>query len=220
MRVTDEIFQVGGGELTEPRDAAVYLITFGGNAALVDAGCGGSVDAVLENARKRGVAPEAISHLFITHCHFDHTGGAAQVREKTGARTVAHEREASCLETGDAVLSAAQWYGAPLTACPVDVRLEGPEQDLVLGDRTVKAIHIPGHSPGSVAYLAESEGLRVLFGQDVHGPLDPSLKSDPEAYRHSLRKLLALEADVLCEGHFGVYRGKEAVREFIASFLS
>jgi len=68
-------------------------------------------------------------------------------------------------------------------------------------------------------YLAESEGLKVLFGQDVHGPLDPALLSNREDYMHSLKVLLSLEADILCEGHFGVYKGKEEVEKFIRSFL-
>jgi len=70
-----------------------------------------------------------------------------------------------------------------------------------------------------VAYLAESEGLRVLFGQDVHGPIHPSLRSNLRHYRNSLELLLSLEADILCEGHYGVYRGKKAVSDFIAGFL-
>jgi glyoxylase-like metal-dependent hydrolase (beta-lactamase superfamily II) len=96
--------------------------------------------------------------------------------------------------------------------------LEGSENIPLVG-RTVEAIHTPGHSPGSMVYLTESEGLKVLFGQDVHGPLDESLLSDEKAYTESLTRLLALEADVLCEGHYGVYRGKEKVAKFIYSFL-
>ncbi len=68
-------------------------------------------------------------------------------------------------------------------------------------------------------YVTESDGLKNLFGQDVHGPLDASLLSDREDYRRSLRLLLSLEADVLCEGHYGVIRGKEEVADFIESFL-
>jgi glyoxylase-like metal-dependent hydrolase (beta-lactamase superfamily II) len=70
-----------------------------------------------------------------------------------------------------------------------------------------------------MVYTIESEGLKILFGQDVHGPLDQSLLSDREDYVKSLNLLLSMEADVLCEGHFGVFRGKEEVADFIRSFL-
>lgn len=37
MKITSEIFQVGGGHLTSPEDAAIYLIKFGQESVLVDA---------------------------------------------------------------------------------------------------------------------------------------------------------------------------------------
>jgi hypothetical protein len=40
-----------------------------------------------------------------------------------------------------------------------------------------------------------------------------------EDYVKSLEFMLSLEADILCEGHFGVYIGKDRVRDFIESFL-
>jgi hypothetical protein len=48
-KITSEIFQVGGGGLTSPEDAAVYLINIDDHAALVDAGCGGSVGQLIKH---------------------------------------------------------------------------------------------------------------------------------------------------------------------------
>lgn len=45
-------------------------------------------------------------------------------------------------------------------------------------------------------------------------------KSAPEDYRKSLEFMLGLGADILCEGHFGVFKGKEKVAEFIRSFMA
>lgn len=220
MKITGEIFQVGGGDLTAAGDAAVYLIHFNGCAALVDAGCGDSVTQILENVRRCGADPDRIEYLLITHCHFDHTGGADEVRSRTGCRIVAHDKDVSFMEKGDSVVTAAMWYGAEMKPFRVDRKLTQPRETLSLGDRPVEAIHTPGHSPGSVVYLTESEGLKVLFGQDVHGPLDARLLSNREDYLRSLELLLSLEADVLCEGHFGVFRGKDEVAGFIRSFLA
>ena len=219
MKITNEVFQVGGDAFTRPEDAAVYLLCFDGRAALVDAGCGETVDALCRNIADCGVSERAIKYLLITHCHFDHTGGAAALRDRIGCRVVAHSADADCLEEGNDVMSAATLYGTTLTPVTVDIRLTGDRESVFLGDRPVTAIHIPGHSPGSVAYLIESEGLRVLFAQDVHGPLDPSLLSDRAAYRRSLALIRDLDVDILCEGHYGVYRGRDEVRSFIASYL-
>ncbi len=78
-------------------------------------------------------------------------------------------------------------------------------------------IHIPGHTPGSIAVYLDAEA-RVLFGQDVHGPY--FLKgSNIEQAKVSLRRLVDLDADILCEGHFGVYQPKEEVRRYIEGHL-
>ena len=219
MEITHEILQVGGSGLTSMEDAAIYLIHFEGHAALVDAGCGRVQERLFKNIRDYDVELEQIEYLLITHCHFDHSGGIQGIKEKTPCKVVAHELEAPYLEKGDDMVTAAKWYGSSLEPVPIDIKLGGHEATIDLGGRPVKAIHAPGHSPGSVVYTTESEGLKILFGQDVHGPLDASLLSNREDYVKSLNLLLSLEADILCEGHFGIFRGKEEVANFIRSFL-
>jgi len=219
LKITEEIDQVGGGNLTSPEDAAIYLLHSREAAALVDAGCGQSHLQLFQNIEACGVPLDRIEFLLITHCHFDHTGGAQAVRDRTGCKIVAHEMEARFLEEGDQRVTAAKWYGAFLKPFQVDMKLKGEHQDLWLGQKRIEALHTPGHSPGSVVYVTESEGLKVLFGQDIHGPLDASLLSNRDDYRLSLKLLLSLQADVLCEGHYGVFRGKDEVADFIESFL-
>ena len=89
-----------------------------------------------------------------------------------------------------------------------------------MGDGKLIAHHCPGHSPGSVVYLTELGADLVLFGQDVHGPLDDSFLSNRQDYKRSLKYLIGLDADILCEGHFGIYKGKLDVRQFIQTYLS
>ena len=71
----------------------------------------------------------------------------------------------------------------------------------------------------AAVYMVEIEKVRVLFGQDVHGPLHPSLLSNAEDYMRSLKFLLSLNADILCEGHFGVFKGKQRIDAFIRSYI-
>lgn len=175
VRITDEIFQVGGPQLTAPQDAAIYLLNCDGRAALIDAGCGRANDTLLRNIEAAGVKREAIELLLITHCHFDHTGGARWLRDRLGCAVIMHELDARFLEMGDTEVTAASWYGSRLEPCMVDRRLAGNEEEIGLGERIIRAVHIPGHSPGSVAYITTSAGLKIVFAQDVHGPLHPSL---------------------------------------------
>ena len=82
---------------------------------------------------------------------------------------IAHDLDADFLERADNEVTAASWYGAKMRPCPVDRRLSGARQILALGERSITALHIPGHSPGSLAFWVESDGQTVLFAQDVHG---------------------------------------------------
>ena len=61
-------------------------------------------------------------------------------------------------------------------------------------------------------------GKRVLFGQDVHGPYFLPGSNIADA-RVSLLKLIDIEADILCEGHFGVYQPASEVRLYIEGYL-
>lgn len=210
---------VGGGHLTSPEDAAIYFIKFGSESALVDAGCGGSTEKLLANIRKCGADPRDMKYLLITHCHYDHAGGAAELKRITGLEIVAHELDAPYLEAGDNRVTAADWYGARLKPFRVDRKLAGSREHVHLAGRKIEAIHAPGHSPGSLVYLVESEGSKVLFAQDVHGPLDPGFLSNRKDYEESLEMLLGIGADILCEGHYGVYRGKTEVAAFIRQFM-
>jgi glyoxylase-like metal-dependent hydrolase (beta-lactamase superfamily II) len=219
VQVTSEIHQVGGGDLTQGEDAAIYLLNFAGHAALVDAGCGHSMDQLTRNIESCGVTPSDIQWILVTHCHFDHTGGVKALKDTIGCKVIAHSLDATFLETGDNRVTAATWYGSTIQPFTVDRKLSSPREDIRIGDRIVLALHTPGHSPGSVVYLAESDGLKVLFGQDVHGPLHPSLLSNRTDYLRSLELMLTLDADILCEGHYGVIKGKNEVREFINSFM-
>lgn len=219
VEITDEIYQVGGGSLSAPQDAAIFLASLGDEAALIDCGCGEATDLLLANIEAAGVQAEKIGILLLTHCHFDHVGGAAELRRRLGCSTVAHQLDAAFIEAGDDEVSAASWYGRHLTPCPIDRKLVGRRERIVVGRRPIEAIHIPGHSPGSVAYVMESRGKRVVFGQDVHGPLHESLRSDATAYQASLQTLFGLEADILCEGHYGIFEGRGSVDAFIRRFM-
>jgi glyoxylase-like metal-dependent hydrolase (beta-lactamase superfamily II) len=219
VEITSNVFLVGGSNKSDPADAAIYLIMSGNEAALVDAGTGGGTDRVLKNIRNAGADPGAIKYLFLTHCHYDHTGGANKIREKSGCKIVAHELDAEFLEAGDSEATAASWYGAWMDPVKVDIKVPGREKFFTVGELEVAFYHAPGHSPGSAVLTMISDGRLVLFGQDVHGPLNDTLRSVRADYITSLEFMLSLDADILCEGHFGVYVGKEKVRDFIESFL-
>ena len=220
IKIRNNLWQVGGRGLTDPSDAAIYLVRFGDKAALIDAGSGLGQAQLIKNITECLEPHVKLEYLLLTHCHFDHTGGANAVRDEYGSRIVMHELDAFYIESGDNRVTGASWYGARIEPFTIDIKLQDQETTLEIGSGNVKAIFSPGHSPGSVVYTTEIDDALVIFGQDAHGPIHSDLLSDEKQYLDSLTRILNLNADILLEGHFGIIETKKEVREFIKNCIT
>ncbi len=217
-RIVGGVYRVGGAGLSHSADCLVYVLDLG-VPVLVDCGAGPGWPAIRDQIRGVGLDPSTIHTLVLTHAHVDHIGAATAVVAASGCRVVAHAADASAIESGDPAYTAASWYGMTLPGIEVDHRVSGDGEVLDFPDGRLQLQRTPGHTPGSlVAWLETGEGT-VLFGQDIHGPFDPAFSSDIEAWRDSMEALLERGADVLCEGHYGVVRGRARVRAFIEEQL-
>jgi glyoxylase-like metal-dependent hydrolase (beta-lactamase superfamily II) len=133
---------------------------------------------------------------------------------------VAHANDAPAIESGDPEFTVASLYGVDLQGVKPDYLMKGDEETLEFKEGDLKLLHIPGHTPGSIAAVCESGGERILFGQDIHGPFSPAFGSDLDAWKKSMHKLIGLNAGILCEGHFGVFRPAAEVKRFIREQLA
>ncbi len=215
--IMEDIFMVGGPEITDGRDGCVYLLNLG-ELILIDTGAGWSVDKINKNIEKLGFDPQALKTVLLTHCHIDHIGGVPEIKRRFGSKIHIHELDAPPVENGDPILTAANWYQTSFPPTPLDVKFNLPEEILTVGQQKIICLHTPGHTPGSISIYLDKEGRRILFGQDLHGPLLKEFGSNLEDYDRSTKKLLDLEADILCEGHFGIYKTKKEVRDYILSY--
>lgn len=121
--ILPDLWQVGGAEFSAPEDAAVYLTCFGESAVLIDAGCGNGHSRLTRNIAKCLPKRASIDYLLLTHCHFDHTGGADALRREYGCRIVCHALEAIYLERGDSEVTAASWYGAHMAPLAIGMKI-------------------------------------------------------------------------------------------------
>lgn len=218
-KVIRGIYQVGGSDLSDPSDASAFAIECPQGIVMVDCGAGMAPCNLVDNMEEAGLDPSKIVALVLTHCHVDHIGSALFFRSKYGCTVVAHDLDAKAIETGDPYLTAARWYGVDLPKTPVDTRLTREHEILDIAGESIHCIHTPGHTPGSIAVYVDRDDQRVLFGQDIHGPFSREFGSDISQWRASMEKLIDLEADILCEGHFGIYTPKDQVRRYIQGYL-
>jgi glyoxylase-like metal-dependent hydrolase (beta-lactamase superfamily II) len=215
--IVKDIFIVGGPDITDGRDGCIYLLNLG-DLILIDTGAGWSVDKIINNVESLGFSGKNLSKIFLTHCHIDHIGGAPEIKRRFGSKIYIHKLDAPPVENGDPILTAANWYQTTFPPTPVDVKFNLKEETLTIRDQKVICLHTPGHTPGSMCVYLDKDGGRILFGQDLHGPILEEFGSSLEDYGRSTKKLLDLDADILCEGHFGIYKTKKDVRNYILSY--
>ncbi len=218
FQVAPGVYQVGGPDLTSGNDCCVYLVDHG-YPVLIDAGAGTSIRSLLDNIREVGYDPAALKAVIITHCHIDHVGGAPYFAEELGLPLIMHELDAPVVEEGDNLRSAANFYGMELKPLKIKRKLAGEEGVFHEGYTPLHWLHTPGHTPGSISLWLDTGLHKVLFAQDVHGPFYDVFKSNIDDWAVSMHKLIELEADVLCEGHFGIYRPASEARRYIEDYL-
>jgi glyoxylase-like metal-dependent hydrolase (beta-lactamase superfamily II) len=218
LKITEGVYQVGGPQMTSPEDCCVYLVDTG-RPILIDAGAGAEPRKLVSNLDDLGYSPRDIDLIVLTHCHIDHIGGAAYLAQRYSLPMAIHELDAAPVEEGDNRRTAATWYGMDLPPLKIKHHLKG-EKGVFEGDAApLHWVHTPGHTPGSIALYLDNGLFRILFGQDIHGPFNASFGSDLDDWASSMHRLLELEADILCEGHFGIIRPASEVRDYIEGYL-
>lgn len=166
---------------------------------------------IQDNLLLWGLDSFQVSHVFLTHSHFDHTGNARSFLSN-GAQLLIGAEDADAVENGSAG-SISYCYGVPFPACPVTYRLADGERINIHGI-SVECHQVPGHTRGSMAYSFLWYGKTVLVtgdflqtGNDIYAPV-LGIRVDEgycyEGYRESLKKMASFSCDVILPGHFQV----------------
>jgi glyoxylase-like metal-dependent hydrolase (beta-lactamase superfamily II) len=219
LEITPRIHSIPAprGFYTGPQAPCVYLVADGGEGALVDSGFGDeqSVRARLDYLRER---PEIkLRYIVLTHHHFDHSSGAHQLRQATGAEIVMHAQEERSLRDwrGDipqdvdvpaeqrAIVEQVRRLRQQAAEAAPDIVIADGAM-LSVGGLTLEAVHTPGHTLGSICIYVGEE--RALFTGDTALGLGtvailPPPHGDMRLYLQSLERLKGYDAALMLPGH-------------------
>ncbi|NHI93925.1 MAG: MBL fold metallo-hydrolase [Candidatus Lokiarchaeota archaeon] len=218
FEVFTDVYCVGGGGISSAGDCLIYLIDAREELILIDVGVTDH-DRILNNVKKLGFDTNKITSIIITHCHIDHVGNLKILKNILKAKLYAHELDAEVLEKGGEK-TADFFYGIKYKPVKIDIKFRQSLEKIIIGNKELNILHIPGHTPGGIAPYLDIYETRILFSQDTHGPLFPNFGSDRKKFVESLKKMQELDSDILCEGHFGIYKGKKEVYNYIQQYIN
>ena len=208
-QIFDNVYAIGNSGTT------VYVIRTSAGLVMIDALGAGDAQAttaqletqLLPGFRALRLDPAQVKIVLVTHGHADHYGGSAYFQEHFGSRVYVSTADWKIMENPPA--RGGRGPSGPPTPLP---RHDGEIVDgepIVLGDLKITPIAVPGHTPGSMAFIfpVKDKGrtrMAALFGGVW---LTPQILSDEalETYRQSVARFKAATArehvEVLLQNH-------------------
>jgi len=116
---------------------------------------GGDAEILLERLVELNLHVERIIH---THAHLDHFLASGKMKEATGAKLALHRED---LFLWDMLEDQCRMFGIPFEPPPPPDQWLENEEEIDLNDLQGKALHTPGHTPGSMCFLFESQKLLI-----------------------------------------------------------
>lgn len=191
-----------------------YLFENGEELTLVDTGWHPDARMILEYLAHLGRSPRDITNILLTHAHRSHLGGLAMLQRLTRAELHAHAWEIPIIE-GLQRAAPVSWTLRPMSllwfraGAALGIPKHAPASGISVldeGDRVggLDVLHTPGHTPGHLAFAWRDTVLAV--GDAVAtwpsiGAGWPGFNLDEATYRRSLRRLIAMDPEVVATGH-------------------
>ncbi len=202
FRIAGNVYYVGAADL------ASYLITTPKGHILLDSGMLETVPQIKANIAKLGFKLEDVKALVISHAHYDHVAGIAELKRLTKAKLYVSEEDAKLLARGGKgdPNFADRFPFEPATA---DKTFKDG-WSLKLGSTTMTALVTPGHTKGCTTWTTKVDDggkkLNAVFVCSVTAPgytlvgnkEHPQIVSD---YERTFRRLKALKVDLFLSSH-------------------
>lgn len=217
MQILKDLYLVGGRHFfntdVKVADCNTYAVNTDDGIVLIDCGYdAGSLAMIDRNLRYWGLDPADIRYVLLTHSHLDHTGNVKILQER-GASIIAHHTVGDALTSGDERTIHYAFDRADYPVCQIDRRL-GEREVVEIGSWRFEAINAPGHSDGTMVYVTECDGKKVMFigdfvfheralNTDETIAWNGGTEFDTDKFLDSLVCIQRIRADVVLPGHYG-----------------
>jgi glyoxylase-like metal-dependent hydrolase (beta-lactamase superfamily II) len=203
----------------------------GPRPTLVEPGPTSSLDSVVAALAGKGVGPDDLAYVVVTHVHLDHGGGAGEIaRRFPNATIVVHRQGARHLESPERLwASASRIYGAErmtelwgtMTPVAADRLWAVDEGDRIeLGDgRSLEVLYTPGHakhlmclidSDTGGVFVGDAVGI-TLPGSHLVRPTVPPPDIDPDLLISQMERLRDRGVTSINFAHFGIDHDVDAM---------
>ena len=133
-----------------PLQTNCYLVSGGGSKEAIVIDPGGDPERILQVVEDGGLT---VALIVDTHAHFDHVAANAAIREATEAPIAIHRLDAEALARPATLFGFS--LGGP--ASPPADRLLEDDEEIVVGEVTLRVLLTPGHTPGGISLLYEPQ---------------------------------------------------------------
>lgn len=190
-----------------------FLLQEGQGFVLIDSGSPNARDELEQGLAQAGCTPGKLTLIVLTHGDFDHTGNAAYLREKYGAKIAMREEDIGMTERGDMFWNRSSGNPIMGSLAPILFRfgkanrftpdlLIGEGDDLSAYGLDARVLSLPGHSKGSIGLLTATGDL--FCGdllENTKRPARNSIMDDTTACEASIERLDALSIGTVYPGH-------------------
>ncbi|WP_144511080.1 MBL fold metallo-hydrolase [Bacillus sp. FJAT-22090] len=162
---------------------------------------GGEEERIINEIHRMNLKPLAI---LLTHAHFDHIGAVDGVRDAFHLPVYIHTAEKKWL-LDPTKNGSAKYAEIPNLVCKEADVIITNETNLEIGDFSMRLLHTPGHSPGSITYFFEAEGFAIVgdtLFQNSIGRTDLPNGNEAELMKSIHTKILTWpESTIVYPGH-------------------
>ena len=190
-----------------------YLLKTDDGYILVDTGVSQMFDRLIEALTKAGCTQNNLKMIILTHGDTDHVGNALALKKAYGAKIAMHEVDYPMVREGKSLKREAKglvWKvlskmnerpGEPNPDFQVDIFLTD-NQRLDEYGVAAQVMHIPGHTPGSIAILTDDGQLICgdIFGNQRKPDLTPMVENRQQL-QASVEKIKQVHPKMVYPGH-------------------